>query len=186
MTDISAGLRAARLKRCRKCDQTKPITEFYPHAGYADGLDNRCRGCLNSTPKSEELKLSTRLRSRAHNRAMAKLKELHPDEYTRLVADALVEVRRESEMLGSTARLKTGPARQGESVLDRIRELCADCGTSHETGHACPYCGATPDHGPTKSVLPRRAPPVDGEARRRRIAALNAEIMRGRATGSSA
>lgn len=172
-------------KRCRKCDEVKPIVEFYPHANYADGYDNRCRTCINRSPKSEELKLEVRIRSRAHNRATAALKTLYEDQYQQLYSEFLVSVRAEAETLGPTARLKTGKARAGESVADRIRELCADCGTSHEQGHTCPHCGATPEHGPTKAIVPRRrtpapAPVDETTARRQRIAELNAQVMRDR------
>lgn len=179
-------------KRCRLCDTTQPIVEFYPHEGYADGFDNRCRTCANSTPKSEKAKLELRIKSRAHNRAMARLKDLRPLDYERLLAVALVEVREEAELLGPTARLKTGPARAGESLVDRIKELCVTCGTSHEQGHKCPHCGRHPDDppaapAPTPKAVPQRpragraAPPItDAADRRKRLAAANARILRER------
>lgn len=32
-------------KRCFKCDQLKPITEFYKNRSRADGYADNCRGC---------------------------------------------------------------------------------------------------------------------------------------------
>ncbi|WAP69065.1 hypothetical protein [Jiella pelagia] len=37
------------MKRCRQCEQEKPVTEFYSHPWFRDGHDNRCIECWGKT-----------------------------------------------------------------------------------------------------------------------------------------
>lgn len=41
-----------RVKTCTKCEQEKPLSDFYKHSGFPDGYRSRCKGC--HVKKSEE------------------------------------------------------------------------------------------------------------------------------------
>lgn len=40
------------LKRCPKCGQTKPVSEFYRNLRTADGLQVWCKECLDGSCKA--------------------------------------------------------------------------------------------------------------------------------------
>ena len=40
-----------QLKRCSKCKQHKPLSEFYPNKHMRDGYSNQCRKCMNEGSK---------------------------------------------------------------------------------------------------------------------------------------
>lgn len=50
------------MKKCRICENSKPVSEFGSHRGHADGLQNYCKTCRNAlnrgmlTPEQKERK----------------------------------------------------------------------------------------------------------------------------------
>lgn len=71
-------------KRCPACAMTKPAGEFYEHAARHDGLTPYCRPCHLAR---------TRVRSKASNRAKARLAKAHRAEYDALYAEELAKLR---------------------------------------------------------------------------------------------
>ena len=43
------------MKTCRKCGQSKPLTEFYAHAKATDGHQSYCKVCTKKTVREYEL-----------------------------------------------------------------------------------------------------------------------------------
>lgn len=43
------------VKKCFKCGEVKPLTEFYAHPGTADGFLNKCKACTRKDTRNHEL-----------------------------------------------------------------------------------------------------------------------------------
>jgi hypothetical protein len=43
-------------KTCKKCNQTKPIEEFYPHKFNADRLYKKCKECVREESRKSYVK----------------------------------------------------------------------------------------------------------------------------------
>ena len=43
------------VKKCFKCGELKPLTEFYTHPGTADGFLNKCKACTRKDTRNHEL-----------------------------------------------------------------------------------------------------------------------------------
>lgn len=149
-------------KRCTKCGQTKPLTDFYPDRKARDRHASNCRTCNNKRPPTE----ARIIRIRARHRAVAALIDKHPDEFQELLTTAVVEIKAEAEQIKTAAeasgnadaglaRLKPGPRRKGEDGVTKRLDVarCRHCHTHHDAEHVCPNCGTdTPDEAP--EVLP--------------------------------
>lgn len=60
-------------KECFKCKTVKPLTEFYKHAGMADGHLNKCKECTkNDVSKHRDQNLE---KIRAYDRTRGKISE---------------------------------------------------------------------------------------------------------------
>lgn len=80
-------------KKCFKCQQVKPLSEFYKHSQMPDGHLNKCKSCTKSDVKSnyashrekyslyEKLRNLNPLRRISHSRYQKARNEKHPDKY---------------------------------------------------------------------------------------------------------
>lgn len=60
------------MKRCRVCDDEKPLDEFYRNPSHADGRMNTCKLChCAHTGRNKEIRKLHRLRRRARRLAEA-------------------------------------------------------------------------------------------------------------------
>jgi hypothetical protein len=51
----SARMAEKLTKVCTKCGETKPLSEFYKHKGYALGVDSRCKVCAIAEQRRHDL-----------------------------------------------------------------------------------------------------------------------------------
>lgn len=71
-------------KRCYLCGESKPLTEFNKRNTNSDGLDNRCRPCVNAyqrnfharrNPPAEKEVLPVGFKRCSHSKKILKLEE---------------------------------------------------------------------------------------------------------------
>lgn len=79
------------MKYCTKCEQHKPLDQFYPHPQTADGYLNHCKDCVKSRIKRRRVEAIEEYRQRDRTRfktperkevvkhARVKMKEEHPE-----------------------------------------------------------------------------------------------------------
>lgn len=60
-------------KQCFKCSSVKPLTEFYKHAGMADGYLNKCKECTKNDSSKHRSKNLEKIR--AYDRERGKIPE---------------------------------------------------------------------------------------------------------------
>lgn len=141
------AMKEADKKTCSKCEQTKPLNDFYASKQVLSGLASICIACNNSRPITP----TRMVRNRARNRAYVVLAERHAGEFEQIMTAELSRAQKEHELIQSaaagrpdavTARLRPGPKRNGESVIDRLDVArCPACHTHHDADHECPSCG---------------------------------------------
>jgi len=49
------------MKRCRKCQQAKPLDEFYPHPETADKREGSCKACRRKDVVQKRLRAEKRI-----------------------------------------------------------------------------------------------------------------------------
>lgn len=145
-------------KRCTGCEVVKPLREYGSNPASPDGKYSRCLQCERVKDRRRGRTPGRAVNTRAVNRALARLRDRHRTEYEAILAEELKAARTEAATIAATtppspdphqgvARLLPGPRPATQTVLDRIREdvgACPTCIASHDTGHTCPTCGATP------------------------------------------
>lgn len=111
-------------KRCFKCDEDKPLNEFYKHSAMADGHLNKCKACTKrdvNTHRRENLE-----RIRAYDRERAKRPERirNAVEQTRVWREA--DSRRKKAHSAVFRAISKG---------DLLRQPCERCGEVKAYAH---------------------------------------------------
>lgn len=144
-------------KQCNGCREVKALGEFGSNPASPDGKYTRCLACERSKDAKRAGSLERTTRTRATNRALYRLRDLHRPEFEQLLADEWRKATDEAQRLAAAAkdtdphratpRLMPGPRPAEQTVADRIREdvgTCELCIDRHDEGHICPACGAMP------------------------------------------
>ena len=129
-------------KRCFKCGQVKPLSEFYVHAKMRDGHLNKCKECQrqnvqeNYSLHKDARKAYERQREARSERRVAKARyqatrrEVHPDRYkaNTAVGNALRDgklVRGPCAVCGTTVRVQAHHADYSRPL--EVTWLCFKC-----------------------------------------------------------
>jgi len=115
-------------KQCFKCAAVKPISEFYKHAGMADGHLNKCKDCARR--ESAENRLKNLDRVRAYDRARGKTAERIALS-VRVKKEWLAQDKRRSAAHNAVARA----IRSGRLV----KEPCERCASDKSMAHHDDY-----------------------------------------------
>lgn len=116
-------------KRCLRCEQVKPLTDFHRDSSRKDGHGTRCKTCDNSRAKPQNT--GRIVRTRARQRAAQLLIDAHQDEFHMLYEQCLTDATEQAARLAATTsgndaaqrepvRLRPGRRRDGET--ERINE----------------------------------------------------------------
>lgn len=136
------------MKTCVACGATKPLSEFYKHAGMADGFLNQCKTCkkayqtdyrasnIEAVRSYDVDRAKTPTRKAAARRITVRMRERHPDKYAAqtAVSNAIRDgrlVRQPCEVCGATRHIH-GHHDDYSKPLD-VRWLCP---VHHAARHA--------------------------------------------------
>lgn len=72
------------LKQCRDCLRWKPRSEYSPHRMNRDRLETQCKRCRAD---EQAVRRRTTNAQRTYNRALYRLRDLHREEFDRLLAE---------------------------------------------------------------------------------------------------
>lgn len=121
------------MKKCSKCGQEKPLTEFHKDRGYKDGLHGHCKPCVlirvakYKADNPEKVKASQK-RSRDKNPETYRNKQLlfafgiTIDQYKQMLADQ-----------GGVCAICQKPETEIHPANGKLRNLAVD--HDHDTGH---------------------------------------------------
>lgn len=116
------------MKRCRTCNETKPLVEFYRHEKMADGFLNNCKVCVKARIRLHRLSHES---ARVYDRVRAKTPERRA-----LAALNQKKYREKNEAAYKAQTALNNALRDGKIS----REPCSICGTdSHVHGHHRDY-----------------------------------------------
>lgn len=129
-------------KNCFRCNETKPLSEFYKHKEMADGYLNKCKGCA---------KLDTKSNYRANKSHYIEYEQQRQQNPERRSRNGEYQRRRRAKDPAKerTRRLTTYAIRTGKLV----KQKCEKCGVeeteAHHTDYSKPYdvmCLCRPCH----------------------------------------
>jgi len=125
------------MKRCFKCNESKPLKEFYRHSQMADGRLNKCKECTKADVKAyvnanaEARKTYEKQRAQRPDRILARKEYQRTPRGKRSHAKAL---RRHAEAYPEKAkahRMVSNAIRDGKLY----RQPCEVCGAKAEAHH---------------------------------------------------
>jgi len=128
-------------KVCFKCNEEKPLTEFYKHKMMADGHLNKCIDCakndehIRRAENIDEIRAYDRNRPNSLERSrkfgLAEKERLKDPDY-REKSNARKKKWAESNIIRKSAHIITGNAIRDNRL---IRKLCEVCGESKAEAH---------------------------------------------------
>lgn len=112
-----------RSKECFKCNETKPLSEFYKHKGMADGHLNKCKACTRADSSRHRMENIEEIRAYDRRRG-----NRQPKEYVR-------EYRKRFPNKYRAHTLVNNQIRAGNLV----KEPCEVCGSEVSVAHHDDY-----------------------------------------------
>lgn len=113
-----------RSKKCFKCNQEKPLAEFYVHKAMADGYLNKCKECAKNDVAKHRIDNIERIR--AYDRERAK----HPD---RIKAN--VEITRQWRAEDKRRQYAHGQVSKAIKKGTLVRMPCVKCADPKSEAH---------------------------------------------------
>jgi hypothetical protein len=111
-------------KQCFKCNAVKPLTEFYKHAGMADGYLNKCKECTKNDSSKHRSKNLEKIR--AYDRERGKIPE-------RIKANT--EVNRAWRAEDKRRAIAHGKVSSAIKSGVLVRSKCERCGDEKSVAH---------------------------------------------------
>jgi hypothetical protein len=101
-------LTQGKTKRCIKCDEIKPITEFYKNNTYKDRLDGKCKVCICSNAREYYKKHTERAKEQSTER-----RKKNPEKYRAYVKKSKIK---------TAEKVKEYNARWARNNPEKIRQ----------------------------------------------------------------
>lgn len=128
-------------KRCFKCGETKPLTQFYVHPQMGDGRLNKCKDCtrvdvqLNYRANMEHFKAYDRMRANLPHRVQAR------KEYAQTEGGKLAALRGRRNYLKRHPEKRAAHIVVGNALRDGklLRQPCEVCGDVIAEAHHDDY-----------------------------------------------
>ncbi len=116
-------------KKCFKCDQVKPLEEFYKHSKMADGHLNKCKECAKSDVRKHRFENDS---VRAYDRARY---HNDPDRMMHIFENSI-------KWFNNNPEAKKAHDALNNAVRDKriIKQPCSVCGSTYRIhGHHAEY-----------------------------------------------
>ena len=135
------------MKQCFKCKETKPLNEFYKHAGMADGHLNKCKVCTRLDASTRRFG-SKREEVLAYDRARANEPQRKQKHLERSRVYSMINKKKRSAQGKLYRAVKTGIVKQMPCLVcgdkseahhpdyDRPLEVVWLCSAHHKQAHA--------------------------------------------------
>lgn len=131
------------MKKCFKCGESKPLTEFYKHDQMKDGHVNKCKECNKKDVRDHRTKNIDKIRAYDRDRGnrqsledLQKYRKKYPNKYRarRMVANAIKSKKLFKEPCEMCGKAETVHAHHDDYLKPlNVRWLCA---THHHQWHA--------------------------------------------------
>jgi len=113
------------MKKCFKCGEDKPLSDFYKHKGMRDGLLNKCKECSKTDSTNHRNKNIDAVRSYDRNRG-----NRQPDWYIK-------EYRSRFPVKYKAHNIVNNAIRDGK-LFRMPCEICGNLGEAHHDDYAMP------------------------------------------------
>ena len=131
------------MKKCKRCGQTKPLSEYYPSPTGADGKQSICRTCDHERCREWRLKDLKAARRYARERTRGRIQKPRPPQYYENQRVRALK-RYHADKSGPFARgaIRDATRRGGLWACNQLKTRCNTGPMLFRPPH-CPWCGGT-------------------------------------------
>ena len=125
------------MKKCFKCKEEKPLSEFYKHSGMTDGRLNKCKSCTkldvkkNYVKNIDKIKEYERSRANLEHRVLARKEYSKTDAYKKSHAKSIVKYKEKNPKRYYAAKA----VRNSIKNKSLTKLPCFVCGNTNVHGH---------------------------------------------------